>query len=121
MSIKISIAEDFSPTPGGRTATDGEFSGEAFREQLLAPAIAQAIAGRGTVVVDLDGAEGFPSSFLEEAFGGLVRHHELSLAQIRACLGFTHSEPGLASYEGEIWAYIEEADQLARGPRAASM
>ena len=70
----ISIANDFSPVPAGRSQKDGPNSGERFRGQLLLPSL-----NSGATCVKLD-AEGYGSSFLEEAFGGLVRvglSHEL--------------------------------------------
>lgn len=65
----ISIASDFTKFPAGRFKDDGPYSGELFREKYLAPALSM----NETVVVELDGARGYGSSFLEEAFGGLVR------------------------------------------------
>lgn len=69
----ISVAQDFTATPGGRYRTDGEFSGEQFREEVLVPRFNQAVEGSSELVVDLDGVAGYATSFLEEAFGGLVR------------------------------------------------
>lgn len=68
--IVINIARDFGRYPAGRYLTDGPYSGQAFREKLLVPALSR---GKGAVLVELDGARGLASSFLEEAFGGLVR------------------------------------------------
>jgi len=68
--IVINIARDFGRYPAGRYLTDGPYSGQAFRENLLAPALR---SGDGVVHIELDGARGLASSFLEEAFGGLVR------------------------------------------------
>jgi len=67
--ITIRIAKDFSRYPAGRYVVDGPYSGEHFRTKLLVPAI----QAQDKVVVDMDGARGYGSSFLEEAFGGLVR------------------------------------------------
>lgn len=71
--IIVDVARDFSPTPGARYRTDGPFSGEAFRTEVLTPRVLRAFESGTVVVVRLDGAIGFPSSFLEEAFGGLAR------------------------------------------------
>jgi hypothetical protein len=65
----INVGRDFSRYPAGRYEKDGPHSGQAFREQLLVPAL---MSG-GEVRVELDDALGYGSSFLEEAFGGLVR------------------------------------------------
>lgn len=68
-SVAISIAEDFSPFPGGRFREDGPFNGTTFREEFLV----KPLRDGKHVVVSFDGVAGFGSSFLEEAFGGLVR------------------------------------------------
>ena len=68
----IKIATDFSDTPGARFRSDGPFSGEEFREDMLMP-LFEDDADNREILIDLDGAEGYPSSFLEEAFGGLAR------------------------------------------------
>ncbi|WP_429067075.1 STAS-like domain-containing protein [Aeromonas bestiarum] len=67
--MKIIFVKDFSVFPGPRTKELGENSGEAFRDDILIPAI----RSHGQVCVDLDGVFGYGSSFLEEVFGGLVR------------------------------------------------
>lgn len=68
----IKIATDFSDTPGARFHSDGPFSGEEFREKMLMP-LFEDESDNDKILIDLDGAEGYPSSFLEEAFGGLAR------------------------------------------------
>jgi hypothetical protein len=65
----IDIASAFTRFPAGRFKTDGPFSGERFRDDILVPALAE----HGHVVLRLDGTMGYGSSFLEEVFGGLVR------------------------------------------------
>jgi hypothetical protein len=65
----INVAKDFSRYPAGRYISDGPYSGELFREKHLLPVIQ---AG-GKAIIELDGARGYGSSFLEEAFGGLTR------------------------------------------------
>lgn len=67
--MNIKIAEQFSRHPAGRFVTDGDFSGERFRDEWVIPSLT-----RGeSLIIDLDDVRGFGSSFLEEAFGGLVR------------------------------------------------
>lgn len=99
--MNYSIAEQFTRTPGGRYPSDGPFSGERFREEVLLPAL----RGGKQVAVSLDGAIGFGSSFLEEAFGGLIR------------AGFAESDlrnrlvvqAKLKTYSERVWRYIHEA------------
>lgn len=74
--IKINIANDFTDTPGGRHKTEGSYSGEEFRERILEPAYEHALKNGEKIVVDFDGSYGYPTSFLEEVFGGLARRHK---------------------------------------------
>lgn len=68
--IHFSIARQFSRHPGPRYRRQGADSGEALRARLRRLLTDNPDA---TLVVDLDGTSGFGSSFLDEAFGGLVR------------------------------------------------
>jgi hypothetical protein len=65
-SVKVS---DFSKFPGPRYKKLGKNSGEEFRDKILLIAIKE----HQEVQVNLDGVIGYGSSFLEEAFGGLIR------------------------------------------------
>ena len=73
MTITYAIAEEFSKTPGGRFRKHGPFSGEEFREDVLCGLLRDAMTSENRLVVVLDGTAGYGSSFLEEAFGGLIR------------------------------------------------
>lgn len=70
--MKISIAKDFSITPGGRYIKEGQFSGEEFRESMLIPKFLEATKNNEKLIIDTDGAYGYPPSFLDESFGGLA-------------------------------------------------
>jgi hypothetical protein len=72
----INLAKEFSSTPAGRFSDDGDYSGERFREEFLAPALKD--NGNDKVEIILDGLEGVGSSFWEEAFGGLIRGKKAS-------------------------------------------
>ncbi len=76
MAINLSIAKDFSETPGPRSREEGAFSGEEFLEDLLQPAFIEAQKSHESLVINLDGVVGYATSFLEAAFGGLARMHE---------------------------------------------
>lgn len=95
----ISVARDFSRFPAGRYYSDGPFSGERFRMEVLLPALKEA----ETVVVDLDGVSGYGSSFLEEAFGGLVREKLVSRSEALKRVNFVSSDD---SYVEEIKSYM---------------
>lgn len=98
-SEMISIV-NFSENPSGRYRSDGPNSGERYREEVLLPALKKGAA----VTVDLNGALGFGSSFLEEAFGGLVRSG-LRLSELRGKLKIRSA---VSVYETRIWRYIQE-------------
>lgn len=67
--MKTLYIKDFSKYPGPRYESLGDNSGERFRDSFLIPAILE----NDEICVDFDGVFGYGSSFLEEAFGGLVR------------------------------------------------
>lgn len=98
----INIASEFSRSPAGRNLDDGPFSGESFRENFLVPALRSG----ADLVVDLTGALSFGSSFLEEAFGGLVREHRFRPAELRQRMKI---RTDLLTYEDRIWSYVESA------------
>jgi hypothetical protein len=103
-SITISVAHDFTPSPAGRVESDGPFPGAKFRDQLLVPALKE----YDEVIVDLDETDGFGSSFLEEAFGGLIRLG-FDEKKLRKQLKFKSERQ---SYEIRAWRYIKEARPL---------
>lgn len=105
MTTTISIAQDFSSSPSGRFPEDGPFSGARFRDELLVPALKK----NGGVEVILDGVSGFGSSFLEEAFGGLVRIHHFAKDFLGANLHIKFDDPALVFYADSIADFINEA------------
>lgn len=105
---ELTIANEFTPTPGPRKLTEGEFSGEQFLRDLLRPRFEAAVSAGSVLVVNLDGAAGYPTSFLEEAFGGLAR--EFGSAKVEKNLEIIcNDEPYLAD---QIRKYIREANSL---------
>lgn len=106
--VSISVADDFSKTPGPRYPSEGDFCGQEFRENLLHPKLKEAILNENTLVVDLDGTSGFGTSFLEESFGGLIRENAIPLAKIESCLELvSEEEPSLIK---EIMHYMKQAE-----------
>ena len=106
---RIEIAKQFSRYPGGRYRRDGAHSGEAFREDVLLPALKEAVKSGTRLVVVLDGTEGYPSSFLEEAFGGLIREHDLDPELLETLLVIEADDPVYAPYEGLSRRYMKDA------------
>lgn len=108
----IDIANDFSKAPAGRYESDGPFSGEGFRNQLLRPAL-ERLKPSESLEVRFDGTEGYGSSFLEEAFGGLVRTDHVDKQRLRQCLHLVSSDQALID---EIWEYIDQAEMEFHAP-----
>lgn len=104
-SHDIKIAEDFTKFPAGRFATDGNFSGERFRDEFLMPALQM----YDKVIVHLDGVRGYGSSFLEEGFGGLVRNKLISKKELHEKMEIRYDDQSFSSYATEIWEYIDDA------------
>jgi len=104
----ILIADEFSRYPGGRFREDGPNSGEEFRDDLLVPALNEARVAGGTVFVELDGTAGYASSFVEEAFGGLVRERQFTARELARLLRF-RAGPLFESYRILAERYIREA------------
>lgn len=98
----IDVAKDFSANPAGRFKTDGPFSGEKFREEFLVPALKRSEATK----ILLDGTRGYGSSFLDEAFAGLVRVHGFQPDELSSKLIL---ETSRLTLKREIEAYIQEA------------
>lgn len=103
------VSEQFSRFLGGRYRDDGPWSGEQFRDDFLIPALADAIQNGEQLIIDLDGVAGVPSSFLEEAFGGLLRHTDWAPAQLQRSLKLIANDPDLWPYLKLATTFMEQA------------
>ncbi len=95
MKRTISLVTDFTRYPGGRYRKHGKYSGEEFRETVLRPIV----QNNESVVIDLDGAFTIPPSFLDEAFGPLVR--EYGVEKVRHCFEIRLTDDDDAAQELE--------------------
>ena len=101
--IKIS---EFSTSPFGRVKDDGPNNGRRFRIEKLCRALKES-----SVIVDMDAGmdEGYEygSSFLHEAFGGLIIHegYELSVLERILTIRSKHEDVTM-----EIWDYIKDPE-----------
>jgi len=86
----INVVRDFHERPYGRYRNDApgcEFtSGETFRQEVLAPALKKF----DFVTVDLTGYNRYGRSFLDEAFGGLIREEGFSSSELKSKLAYKH-------------------------------
>ncbi len=110
--MKIRVM-DFTESPGPRYQCQGKGSGEQFRENHLIPIFDEAVKKCEELIVNLDGAPfGYPTSFLEEAFGGLARKR--GLRNVLDCIRITSTdEPALKS---EIEHYIRYSEETKTPP-----
>lgn len=99
MPKNINVATDFSRYPAGRYMSDGPYSGERFRNEFLRPVL----DSKDTAIIELDGVRGYGSSFLEEAFGGLVRAG-YDVGRIKSAFKLQASDSSIVA---EIEEYIE--------------
>jgi hypothetical protein len=103
--VFISVAHDFSKTPGPRLRGHGPHSAEEFFNTRLAPGFAEAVRRDAQLLVDFDGTAGVAASFLDEAFGRLARRFGRTELDERLLI-LAVEEPHL---EAEILRYIESA------------
>lgn len=100
------IGEQFSDDPAGRYYTDGDGNGEEFREEVLKPIFK---SGK-PISINIDkNVEGYGSSFLVEAFGGLVKHGYFKESYILDRLTLTYEDSDFEFYAKKIKQYIKEA------------
>ena len=105
----VDVARDFSRLPGGRFARLGPYSGEEFRRNVLVPALMRVRETGGHVVVRLDGVAGYPASFLEEAFGGLVRSEGFAAEELNRIMRIDADAQRFRVRRDMAWSYIEAA------------
>ena len=107
--MTINVAKEFTVHPGPRYPHQGQGSGEEFRDKHLKPKFLAAVKKEEPLIVELDGVEfGYPTSFLEEAFGGLAREFGVEVVQ-KALVFRSVAEPIL---EVEIRHYITHAKSI---------
>jgi len=99
----LSIARNFSVHPGPRFIKQGPWSGEKFRKLLV-----DRLAQHDVIVVDLDGTRGYGSSFLDEAFGGLVRECILTADEVLRRIEIRSDED--PTYKAEALEAIRKAE-----------
>lgn len=87
----INVVEEFSPSPYRRKREEvpmGEIdsTGQRFREEHLVPALKE----YDRVIVNLTGYNRYARSFIDEAFGGLIRENNFTYAQLQKKLVYNH-------------------------------
>lgn len=99
--MDLNIAQEFTATPGPRKRSEGDHSGEQFLQELLRPRFVAARDADVALRINLDGAVGYPTSFLEEAFGGLAREfgsNDVNRVLEIVCTDEPYLEPQVRKY-----------------------
>lgn len=113
---EVRVAQRFSRHLGGRYKKDGPWSGEAFRDAVLIDSVERALRTREPLLINFDGVAGTPTSFLEEAFGGLFRARpQWKIEDVRAVVRIdAPSTPFLQSFMALAYQFMdrEAARQL---------
>lgn len=104
----VDIGRDFSETPGGRYKRLGPFSGEEFRKEILVPRLRTAMERGEKLVVRIDRVRrSYQSSFLDEAFAGLVRDEGFSYQDVKNHLSILSDSPRFAKYRTLAEQYLD--------------
>ena len=105
---RIRVA-DHTRSPGGRFRADGPHSGEWFREEIIKPALEEALREGDRLEVELDDTSGYGSSFLEECFGGLIRKRVFDPDTVRRAVVVTAKTRVFAPYKALADRFIRDA------------
>jgi len=97
---KIVIATEWSKSPTGRYKSDGKSNGTDFRNKFFNGQI----NNYDSFFIDLDGTFGYGSSFLDEAFAGLIREGLITKEDFLKKFKFKSDED--PSFIEEIFSYI---------------
>ncbi|HHE3620732.1 TPA: DUF4325 domain-containing protein [Pasteurella multocida] len=109
---EINVVKDFSKSPYARYSYEilpdqEDTSGQRFRIDFLAPRLKDSITKKEKLMVILTGYNRYARSFIDEAFGGLIREEHIQYADIKKYLVIVHDD--LPSIVDLCWSRIEKA------------
>ena len=99
---------DFTEAPGPRFISQGEHSGEQFYVDVLNKAMARCIKDNKELDVLLDGTAGYPSSFLDQAFGELIYDFTRAIVEKRVHIVTVINRRRKLKLESETYPQWEE-------------
>lgn len=105
--ITIIIAE-YSKSPGPRYCYQGDDSGEDFYHKILNGRFKDAVEQISELEINLDGPDGYASSFLDEAFGNLVFDFGLENVQKRITIISKEEPEWIEMIESETYVQWEQ-------------
>ncbi|WP_050562575.1 STAS-like domain-containing protein [Pseudomonas sp. GM50] len=104
MKGKIIKIKDECPFPCGRFREDGPGNAQAFREDVLQPALAT----ENLVTLDFSDLPGWGSSWLSEVVGGLLRDGTISKNDLITRLNVVATTD---TEKAEVMMFIKEAEE----------
>ncbi|HFR4115523.1 TPA: DUF4325 domain-containing protein [Yersinia enterocolitica] len=106
----LNVGTEFSTLPSGRYYSDKTgSSGEQFREELLTNKLNQLVSGEKLIIILDENVEGYGSSFLVEAFAGMVKYGYMQKDDLLKKLEFSFTDPDFSFFKKRILQYINEA------------
>lgn len=105
----FNIGKDFSTDPIGRYRTDGDRSGETFREDYLKPIITCLSPDEMLEIIIDDGVESYGSSFLSEGFAGLVKYGYITSEELLSKIIIKYTDDDFLFFKEKIIEYIKNA------------
>ena len=105
----LNIGKDFSPDPSGRFRSDGNSSGEAFREDCFKKVIENLEDEDVLNIILDDDVEGYGSSFLVEGFAGMVKYGYITGEELLKKIKFSYNDEDFGFYKDKIIDYINQA------------
>ena len=115
-NISIVIA-DYSKSPGPRYCYQGDDSGEDFYHKILNERFNDAFEQETDIEVNLDGPDGYASSFLDEAFGNLVFDFGFENVQSRVKIISNEEPEWIEMIEKETYVQWEERRKNNQEPQ----
>lgn len=83
----------------------------------MLPKLNNAITAHCKLIVDLDGSAGYSTSFLEEAFGGLIRHNNISYDVINDTIIIKSEEDPSYLTDSDEYNRVEDSYECVRVTR----
>lgn len=105
----LNIGKDFSTDPIGRFRSDGNRSGETFREDCLKQALQSLEPGEKLEIILDDGVESYGSSFLSEGFAGMVKYGFITSEELLAKIEIKYTNEDFEFFKKKILEYINKA------------
>jgi len=113
----IIIIADYSKSPGPRYCYQGDDSGEDFYHKILNDKFKISLEKEIILIVNLDGPDGYASSFLDEAFGNLV--YDFGLQNVKKYIKIISDEEPewIDMIENETYIQWEQRRKDSQDPK----